>query len=403
MTATVAATVSAVDARRLLMQGAGLLERTDQPATSAVLHDVLDHLGYVQLDTINTVVRAHEHILHTRLDNYVPGDLLHALAAHRRLFEHWTHDASVIPVACLPAWMPRFEAYRARIPTTAWWTKTLGRNAKRLIAEVLEHVEAHGEVMSRDFERQDSKAGTWWGWKPQKAALEYLWRSGELAIARREGFQKVFAPFDSVYPHVRALIPFDVDAQVEWTCRCALDRHTFATAKELAEFHALIKSPQARAWAEAAADRGEIERVEVSHARDGSSTVCYATPDWRERRDLIPATDGGTIRVLSPFDPICRDRARLERLFGFTYRFEAFVPAPKRVYGYYVLPVLEGDRMIGRLDAKTDRQAGELRVLGVWWESGVRPTAARQKRLERALSRLSAFAGGEGRVVGLGT
>ncbi|MCA9295261.1 MAG: YcaQ family DNA glycosylase, partial [Phycisphaerales bacterium] len=377
----IATTIDAADVRHLLLQGTGLLDSPHRPATDDELHDIIDHLGYVQLDTISTVLRAHDHIMRTRVATYTEGALLRLVEQHRRLFEHWTHDASVIPLSCLPAWRGRMSSYQERIRNSAWWQKTLGPNAERYIAEVREAVFAAGEVMSRDFDTPDGRpAGTWWGWKPHKAALEYLWRTGELAISKRRRFQKVFAWFEDVYPDSDLVPVFDTKRAADWSCASAMDRLTVATAKEIAEFHGLIRAPAARAWCEDGVKSGWLERVSIRHANDDAETPAYALSDWRERLNLLPAAPPG-VRLLSPFDPAIRTRDRTDRLFGFHYRFEAFVPAAKREYGYYVLPILDGDRLIGRVDAVLDRGTGRIRQKGLWWEPGVRD----KRRLKAAV------------------
>jgi hypothetical protein len=386
--------IDAGDARHLLLQGTGLLDSPDRPATDDALHDVVDHLGYVQIDTISTVLRAHDHIMRTRVSTYTEGTLLRLVEQHRRLFEHWTHDASVIPLSCLPAWRGKMASYQERVRESAWWQKTLGPDAERYIAEVREAVHAAGEVMSRDFDTPDGRlGGNWWGWKPHKAALEYLWRTGELAISKRRRFQKVFAWFEDAYPESDLVPVFDTRRATDWSCASAMDRLTVATAKEIAEFHGLVRGPAARTWCEAGVKAGSLERIIIRHANRDGETPAYALVDWRERLSVLPAAPAG-VRLLSPFDPAIRTRERTDRLFGFHYRFEAFVPAAKREYGYYVLPILDGDRLVGRVDAVLDRVSGRITQNGIWWERGVRPTRRLQAGVNNACETLATCATG---------
>lgn len=382
--------VSAESARRLLLQGAGLLEPTERPATPDVIHDVVDLLGYVQLDTIAKVMRAHDHIMKTRISAYTEGDLLRMIPRHRRLFEHWTHDASVIPTACMPAWRTRMRREREQLPESRWWAKTLGDHADHVIDDVLRAIDDRGEVRSRDFTRDpDDPRGSWWGWKPHKAALEYLWRAGTLTISHRAGFEKVFTRMESAYPAFERIPAWSHEEMTTWTCRAAIDRLSVGTAREIAAFHGLVTVREARTWCEHAVETGELERVDLDHAHDDRTTAGYAIADWRVRAELLPPAPDG-LRLLSPFDPLIRERSRTQRVFGFDYRFEAFVPAKTRTFGYYVLPILDGDRLIGRVDAERQAPSGTgdaptLYCRNVWWEAGIRrPGRRRANALDAA-------------------
>ena len=196
--------------------------------------------------------------------------------------------------------------------------------------------------MTRDFEdtRGEEADRTWWGWKPEKAALEYLWRTGEAAVAGRVNFHKIYDLAERVLPEAHAAPRPGEDEHLDWACGTALDRLGVATAEEVASFWRAVPLDRARAWCARAAAAGEIEAVRVEVV-DGSSRNAYAVPDWESRAAALPPAPS-RIRLLSPFDPILRDRRRTLRLFGFDYRLEAFVPAPKRQYVYYVLPILEG-------------------------------------------------------------
>lgn len=389
-------TVKAEEARLLLMGAQGLLEDPRRAATPGVLGRLVERMGFVQLDSINVVERAHHLTLASRLDGYRHEHLSRLLERDRRLFEHWTHDASAVPVKWFAHWKPRFEWERARIlNSSSWWRERMGDGYGRVVAHVRERIESEGPLRSQDFEheRRGGAAG-WWEWKPQKAALEFLWRTGELTVVRREAFQKVYDLTERVLPaHHAAPRPAEHE-HVEWACSTALERLCVATPKELAEFWDAIDIASARGWCEEAAREGRVTPVLVESLDGSKPRAAYALNDWKRRLSKLPAPPART-RLLSPFDPVLRDRARARRLFGFDYRFEAFVPGPKRVHGYYVLPVLEGDRLVARLDPKFERREGVLNVRRVYWEPGVRVTRQRMKELERALARLASFIGAE--------
>jgi uncharacterized protein YcaQ len=283
----------------------------------------------------------------------------------------------------------RFPLARARILASPWWRERVGDRVEELLEQVLERVRREGPLRSADFEhpRKGSEAA-WWGWKPQKAALECLWHTGQLAVAGRVNFHKVYDLPERVFPEAHELAATAPDAHLEWACAAALERLGTATARELAAFWDAVEPDEAQAWCEAALIAGRVERVEVEGIQGGRPRPAYAATGWRERVAAL-ADPGDRMAILCPFDPILRDRARTLRLFGFDYRFEAFVPEAGRQYGYYVLPVLEGDLLVGRLDAKFHRARGALEIKGLWWEQGVRPGKARRKRLRTALESLA--------------
>jgi hypothetical protein len=342
-------------------------------------------LGFVQVDSVLTVERAHHMILHARRFAYRPPMLKRLLERERSLFEHWTHDAAVLPCAFLPAWRERFRIESARL--AARWKDWHGEGWLAEADRVLEAVIRQGPTLARTLSPgRSGRSEGWWDWHPGKTALEYLWRRGDLAITRRDGFQKVYDHAPRVLPPGRAM---DHDEWVAWSCDQALDRLGFATGGEIAAFWGLVTPAEVAAWSAEALSRGAIERLTVEGA-DGRRRVALARTGFAEAD--VPSLPRLT-RILSPFDPALRDRNRCEFLFGFNYRIEIFTPAAKRRYGYYVFPVLEGDRLTGRIDAAADSAGGALDVRAWWPEAGVRPTGPRRRALEAALGRTAALAG----------
>ena len=384
-------TLASADAARLLLGAQGLLDDPARRVTGPALQALIQRLGFVQVDTINVLARAHDLTLFSRLDGYRPEHLRRLLEDKRTLFEGFTHDASAIPTAWFPHWKPRFLRDRARMQAHAWWQHHFrGTDGAAVVRDVKARIAAEGPLKSSDFEHPE-KRGPWWGWKPQKAALDFLWRSGELMVPRREGFQKVYDLTERVFPQQHALPCPDPATHLDWACRSAAECLWLFNPKELADFWATIEVTEARAWCDAEIRTGGLVPVRVTDA-DGAVRPAFALADWRARLARLPEPPDRT-RLLCPFDPILRDRARALRRFGFDYRFEAFVPEPKRQYGYYVLPILEGARLVGRLDAKTHRDRGLLEVKGLWWEPGVKATRARMRALDEALQRLAGLVG----------
>jgi uncharacterized protein YcaQ len=387
--------VSVATARRLLLGAQGLLDDPRGRVTADRLYHLIERMGFIQIDSINVVERAHHLTLASRLQGYRPSLFDRLLEAERRLFEHWTHDASAIPTLWYPYWRFRFERYVRKVREHPWWKERIGPHPDDLIDRVRERLVQEGPLMTRDFEdtRDDGADRTWWGWKPEKAALEYLWRTGEAAIVGRVNFHKVYDLADRALPEAHAAPRPTVEEHLDWACRTAIERLGVASPDEVAAFWRAADLNEVKAWCARATAAGDIVPVRVE-AVDGSVRNAYAVPDWEERAASLPPAPP-RIRLLSPFDPILRDRRRSLRLFGFDYRFEAFVPAPQRRYGYYVLPILEGERLVGRLDPKLYREEGRLEVRQVWWEPGVRPSKARDLRLEAAVERLARFTGAE--------
>ncbi|MCZ6543169.1 MAG: winged helix DNA-binding domain-containing protein [Planctomycetota bacterium] len=354
----------------------------------------IDQLGYVQIDSINVLERAHHLTLITRLPGSDRKVLTQLLQKRRSAFEHWTHDASIIPSRWFRYWRLRFPRAAKRIRSNAWWNERMGKKPNQAINYVLKRIEREGSLMAKDFEHDRRReAGTWWEWKPAKAALEFLWHTGRLAVTARRNFHKVYDLTDRVLPaHVLAESIPDKHEHINWACRTALDRLAFATPGEIAAFFRAVSPADAKHWCGSTLKKGHINEVVVESVDGSKPRGAYAVVDWEERlAKSKPPPD--EIRLLGPFDPVLRNRKRAKRLFDFDYTFEGFVPSAKRIYGYYVLAILQGDRLIGRLDPKLHRDQKQLEIKGVWWEPKVKVTKARRKELKDAVESLAQFVG----------
>lgn len=373
-------------ARAFFLDRHALTARHDHVQNEAALHALIHKLGFVQLDSVNAVERAHHMILFSRGGSY-RREWLHTLQHERRdLFEHWTHDASLIPMEFYPHWHHRFKAAKARLDHPRWASR-IGPDADKVVARIRAHIRKHGASMARDFD--DKGGGGWWGWGPSKTALEYLWRTGELAICHRDGFAKVYDLSQRIIPdELRKARPTHAQT-IDWAARTALTRLGFATPQELVAFFALISIAEAKAWSMAALKRGEVIEVTVI-GHDGAPKPALAFADI-EAEIANVETPATSLRFLSPFDPAIRDRKRTKALFGFDYTIEIFVPEKKRKYGYYVLPILEGDRFVARADIKAHRADNRLEVKGLWLEPGVKLDKTRKAALNDALTELGRF------------
>lgn len=398
-------------ARRIWLRAQRLDETAPFGDGPQATRAAVEHLGYVQIDTINVVERAHHLTLFSRMHDYQPRLLNQLLEKRRTLWEHWTHDASAIPTQWFAHWKHRFERYRTRIRRHAWWKARLGDDPDRTIAAVRERIERDGPLQSRDFAHDRAKhrlpEDGWWGWKPAKAALEHLWRSGELAIVRRINFQKVYDLTQRVLPEHHARPASAHDEHVEWACVSALQRLGIASPAEIANFWNAIDLATARAWCNRGLQEKRVVEAVIAEGQGAASgkprrAFALAEDESALRRldrscakDGAPPADDQPMRLLSPFDPVLRDRQRTQRLFNFDYRFEAFVPAPKRRFGYYVMPLLQGERLVGRINPKFHRDRGALVIHGLWWEKRIKPTRARKTALDESLQRLAKFLGAE--------
>ena len=371
-------------ARRIFLDRHLLSSTPSGAGKGADLQSVLDHLGFVQVDSVNTLARAHDLILWSRRQQYRPA-ALSKLVQSRGGFEHWTHDASVISMQHFPMWRHKFARDKAHMD--AKWPAWRREGFREQLDAVRKQISDHGRCTSMDVGKDEARgSGGWWDWHPSKTALEYLWRSGELAVCHRKGFRKVYDLTERVIPPEHLNAHVSEHDMIHWACTTALDRLGFATSGELAAFYDIITPAQAKTWC-AAALRDQIIVEADIESHGGTLRRSFIAAEKR----TPPPEPNARVRLLSPFDPALRDRKRAERLFGFHYRIEIFVPAPQRKYGYYVFPVLQGDRLIGRIDTKRDGEA--LLVTAFWPEGGVRMGKARREALQSEINRVATFVG----------
>jgi uncharacterized protein YcaQ len=351
------------------------------PAGEAELLPLIRRLGFLQIDTVRNIVRAHDHILWSRAQRYREG-MVWTLLRQRALFEHFTHDASLIPMDVYPMWQRQFHRLGERAARAAWYRSGL---TKGDIHAIRARIEAEGPLSTHAFESRPRTAGMW-ARPPHKKALEQMWYAGELATSHRENFVKFYDLGSRVFP-APAGNGATMRDQADWLCDGAIDRLWIANAGEVRRFWDAVTQGEVTDWA----NQRRLVPVQIEGA-DGRRHDALARPDIETRLEGI-ATLPKRIRIINPFDPAIRDRQRLQRLFGFEYRNEMFVPAAERRWGYYVYPLLEGDRFVGRIELKGERREGLMRVAGFWPEPGVRWTGARTERLHAELQRFARLAG----------
>lgn len=377
--------ISNRDARRLWLDAQGLSAAPTGPLDTA---EIIRRLGFVQLDTIQVVSRAHHHILWSRNQAYREPHLNRLMAEHRQVFEHFTHDASVLPMEFYPFWRRRFTHLEAKVKTWEWHRGMLDAKGR---AAIRARIHAEGPLSTHAFDTKVEGPREMWRRPPHKLALDYMWYAGELSTSHRDGFIKYYDLTERVIPAAHLSDVRADNEQIDWLCRNALQRLAFGTDGDIQRFWAAVTSAEVKAWT--AANRKDLVTVELE-THDGGATTAFAFPDIEARLAAAPAPTS-RLRILNPFDPVIRDRARLSRLFGFDYTIEIFVPAAKRRWGYYVYPMLEGDRFVGRIEVRGDRAAGALTVDRLWVEPGVKWTPARDAKLVAELDRMARFIGVE--------
>ena len=355
---------------------------------------MVDDVGLLQLDSVNVFLRSHYMPVFSRLGPY-PREALDRLACHedasgrtkrarrRDLIEYWGHEASLLPVELQPLLRWRM----ARADELSWkGVRRIAAEQPQLLEFVLDEVRERGPLRTSDLKAPERKrkAGEMWSWSEEKTALEYLFYAGQLCSARRVNFERHYDLPERVLPrHVlEAPTPTQEEAQRQLLL-IAAKRLGVATEADLGDYFRLPRGESKARVAELAED-GALVRVKV----EGCDQPAYVTPE----RPAGLRRAAKARALLTPFDSLVWARDRTERLFDFRYRIEIYVPAPKRVYGYYVLPFLLGDRLVARVDLKSDRQAGVLRVQSAFAEPHADPAHV-AKELAEELRLLSEWLG----------
>ena len=377
--------LSVRDARRLVLDAQGLLRPASFGRGKRGARDVIDRLGYVQIDTISVVERAHHHVLRTRVPNFDSAMLDRLQRTDREVFEYWSHAAAYLPMADFRYFQPMMEG----------WHRT--RDVDRKLADrIIDRIRVDGPVQSRDFDAPDDhQSGGWWHWKPAKQVLEHLFLSGRIMVSHRDGFQKVFDLPENIVPdHVDTSPPSDSEFAHyfvgKWANAIGIGTqwdltYPAATIQRFMKRKVPVRRDFVRAIDELV-EEGELVPVMVAGEQHFAS---------RDALSRLPLRLGRKrVTLLSPFDNLVINRRRLSTLFDFEYQIECYVPAPKREYGYFCLPILYGDELIGRMDPKAHRARGVLEIKSLHLEPGVDLNDSRLRdALDIAISNLAAANG----------
>ena len=375
--------LSLQDVCHLQLAAQGLLTPRRARATPADLLACIRRMALLQIDTISVVARSPYLVLFSRLGHYDPR-WLEQLLADGDLFEYWAHEACFVPREDY-----RLLRHRMLDPAamgwkfSAQWLKTHGGE----IAQIVERIRQDGPVRAADFERKGGKGNGWWDWKPEKRHLEVLFTAGQLMVRERRNFQRVYDLAERVMPEwndERDLPSPDLARRdmVRASCRAL----GLVKTGWVADYYRL-KRGKYDALLHQLADEGELLPVRVEGWQHGAFVHASLA-------DELVRAQAGSLKashtaVLSPFDPLVWDRKRASELFGFDYRIECYTPAPKRQYGYFVLPLLHRGKLVGRMDAKAHRKEGVFEVKSLYLEDGVRVTRTLAQDLGKAIQKLA--------------
>lgn len=371
--------LSLTDARNLHLTAQGLLNKPRRRALPEDILATISRMSLLQIDTINIVARSPYLVLFSRLGNYSQQWLDESLA-RGELMEYWAHEASFMPRS-------DFQLIRHRMlaPEKMGWKYKdawMQEHAAE-IAQLIQHIQNNGPVRSADFEHPRKGASGWWEWKPHKRHLEGLFTAGKVMVVERRNFQRVYDLTHRVMPHWND--EHDLLSQQEAeTIMLDNSARSLGIFREqwLADYYRL-KRPALAAWRDVRSEQRQIVAVNVEKL---GQLWLHADLLPLLERALVGKLTATHSTVLSPFDPVVWDRKRAEQLFDFSYRLECYTPAPKRQYGYFVLPLLHRGQLVGRMDSKMHRQTGIFEVFSLWLQDGVKPTVTLQKGLRQAIT-----------------
>ncbi|KTR93512.1 hypothetical protein NS220_12265 [Microbacterium testaceum] len=362
-------TLRRADARRIALAAQGFARPRPETVGTRQITGALHRMRILQIDSVNVFSRSHYMPLFARLGAYETA-LLDKLAFSRRprWVESWAHVASLVSTDDWPLLQFRRDALRDKYGRDAW-----AEANQPLLQWLRDELAARGPLRPAeiDHDARSGSRGSWWGWDDVKNGLERLWLFGEVAIAGRRGFERRYALASDVLPASALETTVPRQEAVRELVRRAAVAYGVATAADLADYWRIRDRPAVLAAVRDLVDAGELIPAQV----EGWKVAGRPARAWLHRDAARPRRVDATA-ILTPFDPVVWFRDRAERLFDFDYRIEIYTPAPQRRFGYYSLPVIVGDDVVGRVDLKADRSSSALRVQSAWWEHGAPPDAA---------------------------
>lgn len=368
-------TLRRADARRIALAAQGFARPRPATVGTRQITGALQRMRILQIDSVNVFSRSHYMPLFARLGGYDPA-LLDKLAFSRRpkWVESWAHVASLVSVDDWPLLQFRRDELRAKYERDAW-----AEANQPLLRWLRDELADRGPLRPAEIEHDahSGSRGSWWGWDDVKNGLERLWLFGDVAIAGRRGFERRYALVSEVLPPAALETSVPRAEAIRELVRRAAIAYGVATAADLADYWRIRDRPAVMAGIRDLVDAGELIPVSV----EGWQVAGRPAKAWLHR-DAARPRKVDAAAILTPFDPVVWFRDRAERLFDFDYRIEIYTPAPQRRFGYYSLPVLVGDDVVGRIDLKADRASRALRVQSAWWERGAPSNAAERVAAE---------------------
>lgn len=326
------------------------------------VYQVIEKLGYIQIDTISVIERAHHHTIWTRCPDYKPEFLDKLQAKDKRIFEYWGHAASYLPLNDYRYYLPRMRSFQ---DLHGKWMKEMLDKCSHLMAPVLNRIHNEGALGAKDFETpQGAKKGTWWDWRPTKMALEILFGKGDLMVKERKGFQKIYDLPGRVLPtEINTTFPSNEESGRFFVSR-ALAAYGIASQRDIQNHIHTVDKKAIHSSLKKMLKSGEVTAIAIETLDKKEYFALSTNIDNFNTQDKT----GAHLHILSPFDNMVILRDRIKELFGFDYTLECYVPPAKRKYGYFSLPILWSDKFIARMDSKADRGNKTFIVRNLFFE-----------------------------------
>lgn len=368
----------------LTLESQGLTKKYPFGTGKNAVLNAVEHLGYIQIDTLSIIERAHHHTLWTRIPDF-QTDYLEELVEERKIFEYWFHAASYLPMQDFRYALP--QMHHVKQDASHYYNAD-----KNVMQAVIDTIRAEGPKRARDFETQSSKTGSWWNWKPAKLALERLFMQGDLMICGRSGMQKMYDLTERVLPKsISTAEPAPIEF-AEYLIKTYLRAYGFTTVKQITHLRTgnVLKANVNKAL-QSMMEEGTLSKVDI----EGLPPV-FIQNNWLEKTfNSTPSH----VRLLSPFDNSIIHRDRIKQIFNFDFRLECYTPKEKRQYGYFCLPILFGDQFIGRVDCKTHRKDKKFELIHLFIENTGISTEVWLEPFIEEVKRFAAFNGCESLIL----
>lgn len=349
------------------------------PAGKKDLLKIIENIGYIQIDTMSVVERSHHHVLWSRMNNYDRSMLDELHRKDKMIFEYWSHAAAYLPMKDFRYSLPRKKLYRKKYK--GWETAN-----KKIINHVLRRIKNEGPLQSKDFEGDGNGKSGWWDWKPSKDALDFLFHTGKLMISHRAGFQKVYDLKERVLPS-DILTSFPTEREYfEHLINTSVKSHGIISENEINYLRKHSLKPLRKILNEKV-EAGELIEIFIK----GKNILYYSEPKAINNHNFKEVSD--RLLILSPFDNLIIQRKRLKEIFDYDFQIECYLPASKRKFGYFFLPVTYGNEFICKFDAKADRLTRNFIIHKIFWEDSVRKSKKLLSKFENKLNSFAKFTG----------